>query len=201
MGRRCAPFGDSVRFLSAGAALIELQRRKPALRRRRVGDVMIRCRPSSAQNLWRPRSRRQPGRRSSGSFATIACAIGRRQAGASTDHAMDARRAARTSRPPTHRPGARASGPRYRASFASIDQRADHRGTRWVSATAQVARRPNGLSPPGGSTTTVVPCFTRSNRSMTSSLVMRMQPDEIAWPIYSGWLVPWMRYSVSLPPS
>src|SRR3974377_2111563 len=29
---------------------------------------------------------------------------------------------------------------------------------------------------------------------------MRMQPDEIAWPIYSGWLVPWMRYCVSLPP-
>ncbi len=27
-----------------------------------------------------------------------------------------------------------------------------------------------------------------------------MQPEEIAWPIYSGWLVPWMRYSVSLLP-
>src|SRR5260370_1092408 len=33
---------------------------------------------------------------------------------------------------------------------------------------------------------------------MTSSLVMRMHPDDIAWPIYSGWLVPWMRYRVSL---
>ena len=27
-----------------------------------------------------------------------------------------------------------------------------------------------------------------------------LQPDEMAEPIYSGWLVPWMRYSVSLPP-
>src|SRR5262249_22161724 len=27
-----------------------------------------------------------------------------------------------------------------------------------------------------------------------------MQPDEIARPIYSGWLVPWIRYCVSLPP-
>ncbi len=43
---------------------------------------------------------------------------------------------------------------------------------------------------PGGSTTTVAPCRTRSKRSMTSSLVMRMQPEEMAWPIYSGWLVP-----------
>ena len=43
---------------------------------------------------------------------------------------------------------------------------------------------------PGGSTTTIAPCLTRSKRSMTSSLVMRMQPDEMAWPIYSGWLVP-----------
>ena len=33
---------------------------------------------------------------------------------------------------------------------------------------------------PGGRTTTIVPSFTRSTRSMTSSLVMRMQPDEMA---------------------
>jgi hypothetical protein len=33
---------------------------------------------------------------------------------------------------------------------------------------------------------------------MTSSLVMRMKPDETACPIYSGWLVPCMRYKVSL---
>src|ERR1700751_2335987 len=26
-----------------------------------------------------------------------------------------------------------------------------------------------------------------------------MQPDEMARPIYSGWLVPWIRYCVSLP--
>jgi hypothetical protein len=29
----------------------------------------------------------------------------------------------------------------------------------------------------------------------------RLQPDDMAWPIYSGWLVPWMRYRVSLLPS
>ena len=47
----------------------------------------------------------------------------------------------------------------------------------------------------------IAPSFTRFTRSMMSSLVMRMQPDEMAWPIYSGWLVPWMRYRVSLLPS
>jgi hypothetical protein len=30
---------------------------------------------------------------------------------------------------------------------------------------------------------------------------IRMQPDEIARPIHPGWFVPWMRYSVSLPPA
>jgi hypothetical protein len=25
---------------------------------------------------------------------------------------------------------------------------------------------------------------------------MRMQPEEIAWPIYSGWLVPWILYTL-----
>src|SRR3954452_15068114 len=59
----------------------------------------------------------------------------------------------------------------------------------------------NGESPCFGSrTTTTVPRPTRSNRSMTSSLVMRIQPDEIEAPIYSGWLVPWIRNNVSLPP-
>ena len=37
------------------------------------------------------------------------------------------------------------------------------------------------------------PIFTRLYRSITSSLVIRMQPEEIACPMYSGWLVPWMR--------
>jgi hypothetical protein len=41
---------------------------------------------------------------------------------------------------------------------------------------------------PRGRTTTIAPSFTRFTRSMMSSLVMRMQPDEMAWPIYSGWL-------------
>jgi hypothetical protein len=29
----------------------------------------------------------------------------------------------------------------------------------------------------------------------------RLQPDDMAWPIYSGWFVLWMRYRVSLLPS
>ena len=50
---------------------------------------------------------------------------------------------------------------------------------------------PNGESPwCGASTTTMVPIFTRLYRSITSSFVIRMQPEEIDWPIYSGWLVP-----------
>src|SRR5215475_1886007 len=52
----------------------------------------------------------------------------------------------------------------------------------------------------GRSTTTGAPTLTRLYRSITSSLVNRMQPDEIACPIYSGWLVPWTRNSVSLLP-
>ena len=49
----------------------------------------------------------------------------------------------------------------------------------------------NGESPwCGSSTTTTVPTFTRLYRSITSSLVIRMQPEEIDAPIYSGWLVP-----------
>ena len=39
---------------------------------------------------------------------------------------------------------------------------------------------------PGAKTTTIAPILTRLYRSMTSSLVMRMQPEEIACPIYSG---------------
>src|SRR5215467_7096665 len=55
----------------------------------------------------------------------------------------------------------------------------------------------NGESPSfGRSTTTGAPTFTRLYRSITSSLVSRMQPDEMAWPIYSGWLVPWTRNRV-----
>ena len=72
--------------------------------------------------------------------------------------------------------------------------------TRWLHPGYELPRaidQPRELSTgpidalrPGGSTTTIAPCLTRSKRSMTSSLVMRMQPDEMAWPIYSGWLVP-----------
>ena len=42
-------------------------------------------------------------------------------------------------------------------------------------------------------TMTLVPTFTRSYRSMTSSLRMRMQPDDTAWPIVQGSFEPWMR--------
>ena len=45
-----------------------------------------------------------------------------------------------------------------------------------------------------GSTTTLAPTDTRLNRSMTSSLVRRMQPDDTRWPMVDGALVPWMRY-------
>ena len=72
--------------------------------------------------------------------------------------------------------------------------------TRWLHPGYELPRaidQPRELSTgpidalrPGGSTTTIAPCLTRSKRSMTSSFVMRMQPDEMAWPIYSGWLVP-----------
>ena len=42
-------------------------------------------------------------------------------------------------------------------------------------------------------TTTLVPTGTRLKRSMTCGLASRMQPEETAWPIVCGWLVPWMR--------
>src|SRR5829696_8009876 len=44
-------------------------------------------------------------------------------------------------------------------------------------------------------TTTWVPTSTRSNRSVMSSLSMRMQPYEANVPIDSGRFVPWMAYS------
>ena len=42
-------------------------------------------------------------------------------------------------------------------------------------------------------TITLVPTGTRSNRSMTSSLTRRKQPDDTACPMVSGALVPWIR--------
>ena len=39
---------------------------------------------------------------------------------------------------------------------------------------------------PGGNTTTGEPIFTRLKRSIASSLVIRMHPEEIARPMYSG---------------
>ena len=41
-----------------------------------------------------------------------------------------------------------------------------------------------------GSTTTLVPTSTRLNRSATSSLVSRMQPEETNLPMVEGSLVP-----------
>src|SRR4029077_5813310 len=48
-----------------------------------------------------------------------------------------------------------------------------------------------------GSTTTLVPTSTRLKRSLTSSLVMRMQPEDTNFPMVVGSLVPWMRYSLA----
>src|SRR3954447_852837 len=45
-----------------------------------------------------------------------------------------------------------------------------------------------------GRTTTLLPTSTRLNRSATSSLVRRMQPEDTNLPIVEGSLVPWMRY-------
>ena len=44
-----------------------------------------------------------------------------------------------------------------------------------------------------GSTITLVPTLTREQRSATSSLVRRMQPDDTRVPMVPGALVPWMR--------
>src|SRR5579864_5896496 len=45
-------------------------------------------------------------------------------------------------------------------------------------------------------TTTSVPLLTRPNRSVMSSLYMRIQPWDTKPPIDPGLLVPWMAYSV-----
>ena len=45
-----------------------------------------------------------------------------------------------------------------------------------------------------GSTITFAPTCTRLNRSITSSLVSRMQPLDTCLPMVLGALVPWMRY-------
>src|SRR5215475_6919212 len=60
-------------------------------------------------------------------------------------------------------------------------------GAGWAEAVAV----PGGGPP--GHTTTLVPVFTRSKRSVTSSLSIPMQPEETNLPIVEGWLVPWIR--------
>ncbi len=40
------------------------------------------------------------------------------------------------------------------------------------------------------STITVAPISTRLKRSITSSFIMRMQPEETALPMLHGWVVP-----------
>ena len=60
--------------------------------------------------------------------------------------------------------------------------------TRWRMMTGNDLR----LIPDYRITTTGVPTPTRPNKSVTSSLNMRMQPCETKWPIELGWLVPWM---------
>src|SRR5580698_2528127 len=44
-------------------------------------------------------------------------------------------------------------------------------------------------------TTTLAPTLTRPYRSITSSLRIRMQPDETLVPMVHGSLEPWIRYS------
>ena len=75
------------------------------------------------------------------------------------------------------------AAPQYTRLFRSRDN--------WLRDSTEARRtsKPASLQ----STTTVAPTLTRVYRSITSSLVSRMQPEEIARPMYSGWLVPWMR--------
>ena len=59
-----------------------------------------------------------------------------------------------------------------------------------VAAGAEAAAIGGGFP---GITITRVPTFTRVKRSVTSSLVRRMQPEDTKVPMVEGWFVPWMR--------
>ncbi len=61
-----------------------------------------------------------------------------------------------------------------------------------VSRPEQLASRGSGLLL-AQMTTTLVPTLTRPYRSITSSLRMRMQPDDTCVPIVHGSLDPWIR--------
>ena len=67
---------------------------------------------------------------------------------------------------------------------------------RWLRSRREAAPRPDEtpVKIRYCSTTTFVPTLTRSARSMTSRLTIRMQPDDTAAPIVSGSFEPWMRY-------
>ena len=69
--------------------------------------------------------------------------------------------------------------------FGLRRKRVDQLRAGWADVAA--IRALHGESPcPGPNTTTGVPTFTRAYRSIESSLVMRIQPDETALPMYSG---------------
>src|SRR5690606_4224848 len=77
-------------------------------------------------------------------------------------------------------------------------RRTDH-GDALDGSRSRVALRHDrlcALSRRYGWTTTRVPTGTRSYKAITSAFTSRKQPDEMAWPIVCGWLVPWMRYTV-----
>ena len=93
--------------------------------------------------------------------------------------------------PPWSRPmNGRRRSIRARAAFVRAEERAILFGqTAKVDRSAAARQTPLVLC----RTMTGVPTATRSYRSITSSLTRRKQPEETAWPIVSGALVPWMR--------
>ena len=86
----------------------------------------------------------------------------------------------------------RASRRGYHRSFSRPDgkKRRRQKGRPLFGAALLSATPKSGCQ----STSTGAPTGTRSYRSMTSSFIIRMQPDETFWPMVQGSLVPWMRY-------
>ena len=83
------------------------------------------------------------------------------------------------------------------AGLLDNDEAGDVSDLGTISAATRVEISAAATAPePTYNTTTFVPTFTRSYRSMTSALRMRMQPDDTFWPIVQGSFEPWMRYSV-----
>ena len=93
------------------------------------------------------------------------------------------------------------AGPENRAGVAAMRPTSRYAFAYLLARQAQrIGRRLTGEDIIGASarlsaliTITLVPTFTRLARSVTSSLVRRMQPDDTRWPMVEGALVPWMR--------